>query len=110
MDKKYPPWESIYYYFRKWQKDSTWTNETTLLIQLERVRQGRYKEASICAIDSQSIRISSFISVETGIDGHKKINERKRHIAVDILGLPLAFFVGAANVYDGIFSSIRPSV
>ena len=102
LDKKYPPWESIYYYFRKWQKDGTWTSVTTLLVQLERVRQGRYKEASMCAIDSQSIRISSFISVETGIDGYKKINGRKRHIAVDILGLPLAFFVGAANVYDGI--------
>lgn len=102
MDEKYPPWESVYYYFRKWQKDGTWTSVTTLLVQLERVRQGRYKEASMCAIDSQSVKISSFISIETGIDGHKRINDRKRHIAVDILELPLAFFVSSAQVYDGI--------
>ena len=56
----------------------------------------------MCAIDSQRIKMGSFVSIDTGIDGYKKINGRKRHIAVDILGLPLAFFVSAANVYDGI--------
>ena len=25
LDKKYPPWASVYYYFRKWQRDGTWT-------------------------------------------------------------------------------------
>lgn len=102
LDEKYPPWESVYYYFRKWQKDGTWTAVITLLVQLERVRQGRNKEASMCAIDSQSIKIGSFISLETGVDGYKKIKGRKRHVAVDTLGLPLAFFVGAANVFDGV--------
>lgn len=102
LDKYYPPWESVYYYFRKWQKDGTWTSVITLLVQLERQRQGKNKEASMSAIDSQSVKISSLISVEKGIDGHKRINGRKRHIAVDNLGLPLAFFVSAANVYDGI--------
>jgi len=102
LDEKYPPWQSVYYYFRKWQKDGTWTSVITLLVQLEREKHGRHKEASMAAIDSQSVKIGSFISIETGFDGFKKTNGRKRHIAVDILGLPLAFFVSAANAFDGI--------
>lgn len=42
-----------------------------------------------------------FVKDETGIDGNKKINGRKRHIVVDSLGLPLAISVTAANIYDG---------
>ena len=102
LDEKYPKWESVYYYFRKWQKDNTWTNIITALVRLERSRNGRDEEASACAIDSQSVKISSLISVETCVDSYKKVKGRKRHIAVDILGLPLAFFVSSANEHDGI--------
>jgi len=86
LDEKYPPWESVYYYFRKWHKDGTWSMVLIYLVQKERVRQGRDPEASMAAVDSQS---------------GKKINGRKRHIAVDALGLPLAMHISAANVYDG---------
>ena len=101
MDEKYPPWESVYYYFRKWQKDGTWTQIIRHLVQAERTKQGRCIEPSVCAIDSQSIKIAPLIGDQTGVDAYKKINGRKRHIAVDILGLPLAFFVSAANLHDG---------
>jgi transposase len=30
------------------------------------------------------------VSIETGIDGGKNVNGRKRHFAVDSLGLPIA--------------------
>lgn len=43
-----------------------------------------------------------FVSIETGIDGGKKINGRKRHLAVDQLGLPLAISVSAADVHDSV--------
>lgn len=101
LDEKYPPWESVYYYFRKWQKDGTWTKVLDLLVRLERLRQGRKAEPSVCAIDSQSVKVAALIGIHTGVDGHKCINGRKRHIVVDILGLPLAFFVSAANQNDG---------
>ena len=42
-----------------------------------------------------------FVSEETGIDGNKKVNGRKRHIIIDSLGLPITISVTAANVYDG---------
>jgi hypothetical protein len=53
------------------------------------------------AIDSQSVKKGMFVSEETGIDGNKKINGRKRHIITDSLGLPITISVTAANVYDG---------
>lgn len=58
------------------------------------------------AIDSQiglpkRCKKGMFVKDETGIDGNKKINGRKRHIVVDSLGLPLAISVTAANIYDG---------
>ncbi|NEP19575.1 MAG: transposase [Leptolyngbya sp. SIO4C1] len=37
---------------------------------------------------------------EQGIDGHKRVKGRKRHIVVDILGMVLNCFVSAANIAD----------
>lgn len=101
LDEKYPPWESVYYYFRKWKNDGTWSIVLAYLVQKERVRQGRHPEPSMVAVDSQSVKKSSFITLDTGFDGGKKINGRKRNIAVDALGLPVAMHISAANVYDG---------
>lgn len=100
IDEKYPPWESVYYYFRKWQKDGTWSILLGYLVQKERHRQNRNAEASLVAIDSQSVKTGTLISLDTGFDGHKLINGRKRQLAVDTLGLPLAMHVGAANIHD----------
>ena len=33
--------------------------------------------------------------------GNKYINGRKRHLAVDTLGLPIVIHISAANVHDG---------
>jgi putative transposase len=60
------------------------------LVVTERVRQKRDPCASSVAIDSQSVKKVSFISLERGVDGGKKVNGRKRHLAVDPLGLPIA--------------------
>lgn len=72
------------------------------LVRKERMRQGRNYLPSVAAIDSQSIKKSAFVSIETGIDGGKNIIGRKRHIAVDSLGLPIAISVSAADVHDSI--------
>jgi transposase len=97
----YPPWQSVYYYFRKWQKAGIWGKILAVLVEKERLRQGRQRQPSAIAVDSQSVKKGSLISIETGIDGHKHVNGRKRHLAVDTLGLPLALHVSAANKPDG---------
>jgi transposase len=95
------PWEIVYYYFRKWQKNGVLANILAFLVEKERSRQGHEAMASAAAVDSQSIKKGAFISIESGFDGGKQINGRKRHFAVDLLGLPLAIFVTAANHNDG---------
>ena len=52
----------------------------TSLVTKERKRQGKETGASRVAIDSQSVKKVSLINLDTGIDGGKKVNGRKRHI------------------------------
>lgn len=50
-------------------------------------------------IDSQSVK-TQYASAERGIDGHKKVKGRKRHIVVDTLGNLLHVQGHAANQAD----------
>ncbi len=65
-----------------------------------RTNQARNPSPTLLAIDSQSVKAVQFVSQETGIDGGKRINGRKRTIVVDKLGLPLAIKVTAGDVSD----------
>lgn len=100
LDSKYPAWQSVYYYFRKWQRTGIWEQLQDELVIMERKRQQREETPSLLTFDSQSTKIVNFICLDTGIDGGKKVNGRKRHLAVDTLGLPWAIHVSAANVSD----------
>lgn len=66
-------------------KDGTWSSILAHLVQKERLRQGRKACASRVAVDSQSVKIGTLTSLDTGID---------------VLGLPLALRVGSANIHD----------
>ncbi|MEM7299268.1 MAG: IS5 family transposase [Bacteroidota bacterium] len=101
LESKYPPWQSVYYYFRKWRKSGVLGEVLAYLVEQERESQGREPEPSTVAVDSQSVKKVAFISIDTGIDGNKKVNGRKRSLAVDVLGLPVGIHVGPANAYDG---------
>ena len=100
LDSKYPKWESVYYYYAIWKKRRILDVILRDLVKLERVRQGRNPDASAAAIDSQSVKVVAFVGQETGVDGGKMINGRKRHILVDTLALPLAISVSSANTAD----------
>ena len=100
MKESYPPWESVYYHFRQMKINGIWEQILQSLIVSERKKQGKEESPSLLAIDSQSIKVVQFISDETGIDGNKRINGRKRTILVDTLGLPLAIKVTPANMSD----------
>ncbi|MEM8523272.1 MAG: IS5 family transposase, partial [Bacteroidota bacterium] len=101
LPEYFPPWASVYYYFRKWIKDGTLQRINEGLNRRERQRQGKESTPSLLNIDSQSVKAGPFISEDKGIDGNKKVNGRKRHIITDTLGLVWGVVVHAANLTDG---------
>ena len=97
----FPPWQSVYYYFRTWKANSTLEKLNWALNKLERERQGKQPVPGMFCIDTQSVKTAPFVAQCKGIDGNKKVNGRKRHIMTDTLGLVWAVVVHAANSSDG---------
>jgi putative transposase len=100
LDSKYPPWQTVFYHFTQFKQRGIWENILDSVVSNERKRQGRNDTPSLLAIDSQSVKKVQFSHEETGIDGGKNVNGRKRTILVDTLGLPWSIKVTAANISD----------
>jgi transposase len=97
----FPPAWTVYYWADKWQADGSAARMHDDL--RERIRQaaGRKAGPTAAIIDSQSVKGSEMVSHrDRGYDAGKKINGRKRHIAVDTLGLLLTVVVTAASTQD----------
>lgn len=93
-----PPWSTAYTYFRNWRKDGTWLMIHERLRGWVRAVQGRQESPSEAIIDSQSVKSATMVDEAVGFDGAKSIKGRKRHTAVDTLGLVLRVVVTAASV------------
>jgi putative transposase len=100
LDSKYPPWETVFYHFTELKARGIWDEILDSLVIMERKRNRKESTPSLLYIDSQYVKIVQFINQETGIDGGKNVNGRKRTILVDTLGLPFSIKVTAANISD----------
>ncbi|MFF2810350.1 IS5 family transposase [Streptomyces sp. NPDC058000] len=99
----FPPWNTVYGYFARWEKDGVFSQLTGLLRGLARQQAGKGAAPSACVIDAQSVKTSTGVpAASQGVDAGKKIVGRKRSIVTDTLGLLMAVVVTAASVQDSV--------
>jgi transposase len=97
----YPPWSTVYNYFAAWEAAGVTQQVLDELRDRARLHEGRTAEPTAAIIDSQSVKAAETVARSSrGYDAGKKINGRKRHIAVDTVGLLLCVLVTAASVQD----------
>jgi putative transposase len=96
----YPPWQTVFYHFRRFRLQGKWHLLYTALHRAERQRVGRHPDPSAAVMDSQSVKTVEESAHICGYDAHKCIKGRKRHLLVDTLGLPIACDVTPADLSD----------
>ena len=99
----FPPWQVVYYHFRKFIKGLLSSLYSALCWTRRAVtgNKDNFRKAKKLIIDSQSIKTSHSAGIR-GIDGNKKIKGIKRHVLVDTQGLLHTVLITPANVHDSV--------
>lgn len=100
LPREYPPWQTVYYHFRRWRLDGRLRRAHDALRAEVRAREGRARDPSAAVIDSQVVKTTRVGGPERGYDGAKRLAGRKRHILVDTNGLVLSARVHGADLPD----------
>jgi putative transposase len=64
----FPPWKTVYHYFRAWRLSGLWERMHAALRKRVRVRLKRDPQPSAAIVDSQSIKTTGVGGKERGIE------------------------------------------
>ena len=96
-----PHWRTVYGYVRDWHRSGATRRMHDQLREQVRVLAGRRPQPTAAIIDSQSVKAAGTVARNSrGYDAGKKIEGRKRHLTVDVMGLISRVVVTAASVQD----------
>ena len=90
----FPPFTTMQYHFYKWRDSGVWDD------LMEGCKAGRGLEPTVAVIDNPSVKTTES-GGPCGYDAGKKIKGRKRHIAGDAEGFPVAVHVHTADIRIG---------
>ena len=71
LPKDFPPYKTVYDFFRRMRLKGIWEQINDLLVQKVRISAGRAAKPTYALIDSQSVKTTG-AALERGIDGGKK--------------------------------------
>ena len=98
LPKDFPPWQTVYWWFRRFVGLLLFRTIHDVALMLDRERAGRQASPSAGVIDSQSVKAP--MARERGYDAAKKVVGRKRHVAVDTDGRLLMVHLTTADISD----------
>jgi putative transposase len=95
----FPPWRTVYGYFRELCKQGVWEKINDALRLKLRFLENRKPQPSAVVFDTQSAK-AVHGGEDCGFDGYKRVKGRKRFLLVDTMGLLMSVKVVAANTCE----------
>jgi transposase len=99
LPKDFPPFTTVQNRFYAWRDSGLWEQIVSVLVMQAREAEGKAAGPTVVIVDSQAVKTTE-AGGERGYDVAKATKGRKRHLAVDTLGLPIKCQITAANVQD----------